>query len=66
MNLSTPGYAALHPGYVTTPNLAQRVVMAQAQEIQDHQARKALVLLDIRQAHQDTHKALVFRRRFSK
>ncbi|STO34492.1 Uncharacterised protein [Legionella bozemanae] len=40
--------------------------MAQAQEIQDHQARKALVLLDIRQAHQDTHKALVFRRRFSK
>ncbi len=40
--------------------------MAQAQEIQECQAHKALALLDILQAHQDTHKALVFRRRFSK
>ncbi|HHT0593760.1 TPA: hypothetical protein ACTXXA_001665 [Legionella anisa] len=66
MKLSTPGYATLHPGYVTTPNLAQRVAMAQALENQEHQAHKVLVLLDIRQAHQDTDKALVFRRRFSK
>ncbi|KTD72880.1 hypothetical protein Ltuc_0727 [Legionella tucsonensis] len=67
MNLTIPGYGLrLHPGYVTTPSLAQKVVMAQVQEIQDSQAHKALVLSDIHQAHQDTHKALVFRHRFSK
>ncbi|QMT60750.1 hypothetical protein HBNCFIEN_02134 [Legionella sp. PC997] len=40
--------------------------MVQVQVIQDHPAHKDPVLLDIRQADQDTHKALVFHGRFSR